>query len=129
MTVHGSSGSFKESTLKPWNQLLDPAQPLGDLSLYERLMLDKGYAVAKTRRNASTTGDYSVKLDDGDVLEGWNFNTHTGLLLGFAQLAENILEARLGKRPSHTLLVRPFRRWDDRPVDQLQAGRQSGQQR
>jgi hypothetical protein len=102
VTVHGSSGSFKEGTLKPWNQLLDPAQPLGDLSLYERLMLDKGYAVAKTRRNASTTGDYSVKLDDGDVLEGWNLNTHTGLLLGFAQLAENILEARLGKRPSHT---------------------------
>ena len=26
----------------------------------------------------------------------------TGLLLGFAQLAENILEARLGKRPSRT---------------------------
>ncbi|MEE2840469.1 MAG: alpha/beta hydrolase domain-containing protein [Acidobacteriota bacterium] len=102
VTVHGSSGSFKEGTLKPWNQLLDPARPLGDLSLYERLMLDKGYAVAKTRRNASTTGDYSVKLDDGDVLEGWNLNTHTGLLLGFAQLAENILEARLGKRPSRT---------------------------
>ncbi len=102
VTVHGSSGSFKEGTLKPWNQLLDPAHPLGDLSLYERLMLGKGYAVAKTRRNASTTGDYPVHLDDDDVLEGWNLNTHTGLLLGFARLAENILEARLGERPSNT---------------------------
>jgi hypothetical protein len=88
--------------LKPWNQLLDRARPLGDLSKYERLMLDKGYAVAKPQRNASTTGDYSVKLDAGEVLEGWNLNTHTGLLLGFARLAENILEARLGEKPSRT---------------------------
>lgn len=102
VTVHGSSGSFKQGTLKPWNQLLDPDRPLGDLSKYEKLMLEKGYAVAKTRRNASSTGDYSVRLDDGDVLDGWNLNTHTGLLLGFAQLAENILEARLGERPSST---------------------------
>ena len=102
VTVHGSSGSFEQGTLKPWNQLLDPARPLGDLSKYERLMLYKGYAVAKTRRNASTTGDYRVTLDDGEVLEGWNLNTHTGLLLGFARLAENILEARLGARPART---------------------------
>ena len=102
VTVHGSGGSFEQGTLKPWNQLLDRARPLGDLSKYERLMLYKGYAVAKTRRNASTTGDYAVKLDDGEVLEGWNLNTHTGLLLGFARLAENILEARLGEKPSRT---------------------------
>ena len=102
VTVHGSSGSFKQGTLKPWNRLLDPARPLGDLSKYEKLMLEKGYAVAKTRRNASSTGDYSVRLDAGDVLDGWNLNAHTGLLLGFAQLAENILEARLGERPSST---------------------------
>jgi hypothetical protein len=102
VTVHGSSGSFQQGTLKPWNHLLDPAHPLVDISKYERLMLDKGYAVAKTRRNASTSGDYSVRLDDGDVLEGWNLNTHTGLLLSFAQLAQNILDARLGKHPSRT---------------------------
>ena len=102
VTVHGSGGSFEQGTLKPWNQLLNPARPLGDLSKYERLMLDKGYAVAKTRRNASTTGDYPVRLDDGDLLEGWNLNTHTDLLLGFTRLAENILEARLGEKPSRT---------------------------
>ena len=100
--VHGSGGSFLEGTLKPWNQLLDPAQPLADISPYERVILDKGYALAKTRRNAGSQGDYSVTLDDGEILEGRNVTSHTGLLLGFAQLAENLLEARLGEKPVRT---------------------------
>ncbi|MCH7803332.1 MAG: hypothetical protein IH937_04545 [Acidobacteria bacterium] len=102
VTVHGSSGSFRQGTLKPWNKLLDPSQPLGDISKYERLMLDKGYAIAKTRRNASTTGDYPVLLDDGDILEGWNLNTHTGFILDLVQLAENLLKDRLGEKPLRT---------------------------
>ncbi len=102
VTVHGSGGSFRQGTLKPWNKLLDPSQPLGDISKYERLMLDKGYAIAKTRRNASTQGDYPVLLDDGDVLEGWNLNTHTGFILDLVQLAENLLKDRLGEKPLRT---------------------------
>ena len=104
VTVHGSSGSFFEGTLKPWNRIFDPLQPLGDISKYERLMLDKGYAIAKTRRNASSKGDYSVTLDDGEILEGWNLNTHTDLILGFARLAENLLKHRLGESPLRTYL-------------------------
>jgi hypothetical protein len=104
ITVHGSSGSFSEGTLKPWNQNFDPSQPLGDISKYERLMLDKGYAIAKTRRNASSKGDYSVTLDDGEILEGWNLNTHTDLILGFTRLAENLLKNRLGETPLRTYL-------------------------
>jgi hypothetical protein len=65
-------------------------------------MLDKGYAIAKTRRNASTTGDYPVLLDDGEILEGWNLNTHTGFVLDLVQLAENLLRDRLGERPFRT---------------------------
>ena len=80
----------------------DSSQPLKDISKYERLMLDKGYAIAKTRRNASTTGDYPVLLDDGDILEGWNLNTHTGFILDLVQLAENLLEDRLGEKPLRT---------------------------
>jgi hypothetical protein len=103
VTVHGGSGSFLEGTMKPWNRIFDPSQPLGDISKFERLMLDKGYAIAKTRRNASVrTGDYSVTLDDGEILEGKNINTHTGLILGFAQLAENLLKDRFGEKPLHT---------------------------
>jgi len=98
VTVHGSGGSFFEGTLKPWNRIFDPLQPLGDISKYERLMLDKGYAIAKTRRNASLqTGDYSVTLDDGEILEGRALNTHTDLILGFTRLAENLLKNRLGE--------------------------------
>jgi len=104
IAVHGSSGSFFEGTLKPWNKLFDPSQPLGDISKYERLMLDKGYAIAKTRRNASSKGDYSVTLDDGEILEGWNLNTHTDLILGFTGLAENLLKNRLGESPLRTYL-------------------------
>jgi len=103
VTVHGSGGSFFEGTMKPWNKLFDPSQPLGDISKYERLMLDKGYAIAKTRRNASQqTGDYSVTLDDGEIREGRNVDKQPGMLLGFAQLAENLLKARLGEKPVRT---------------------------
>jgi hypothetical protein len=103
VTVHGGSGSFLEGTMKPWDKIFDPSQPLGDISKYERLMLDKGYAIAKTKRNASSrTGDYSVTLDDGEILEGKFINRQPGMLLGFAQLAENLLKARLGQKPLHT---------------------------
>ncbi len=103
VTNHGGSGSFLEGTMKPWNKLFDPSQPLGDISKYERLMLDKGYAIAKTRRNASgQTGDYSVTLDNGEILEGREIGKIPEMLLGFAQLAENLLKARLGEKPVRT---------------------------
>ena len=103
-TVHGSGGSLQRGTLKPWPQIYDPAEPFGDISPLERLMLDKGYAVAKTRRNSSLNapGDYSVTLDDGEILEGKNLNSHSGLILGFVRLAENILKGRLGEKPLRT---------------------------
>ncbi len=65
ITVHGSGRSFLGETLKPWNQNFNRSQPLEDISKYERLMLDKGYAIAKTRRNGGSPGDYAVTLDDG----------------------------------------------------------------
>jgi len=104
VTVHGSGGSFFDGTLKPWNENYDPAEPLADISPYERLMLDKGYAMAKTRRNASlaSPGDYSVTLDDGEILSGRNLNIHAGLILGLIRLSENILKARLGEKPVRT---------------------------
>jgi len=103
VTVLGSGLSFLEGTLKPWNKNFDPSDPLGDIGGYERLMLDKGYAIAKTRRNASgQTGDYSMVLDDGEILTGKNVDKQPGLLLSFAQLAENLLKARLGQKPLRT---------------------------
>ena len=69
---------------------------------FPEAVMDKGYAIAKTRRNASRTGDYPVILDDGDILEGWNLNTHTGFILDLVLLAENLLRERLGEKPLRT---------------------------
>ncbi len=102
VTVHGSNGSFRGGTLRPWNQILDASQPLADIGGYERLMLDKGYAIAKTRRNAGNPADYSVALDEGEILPDRNLNTHSGLILGFVRLAQNLLKARLGEKPLRT---------------------------
>jgi len=102
VTVHGSGGSFEDGSLRPWNELYNPLQPLADISKYEKLMLDRGYALAKTRRNGGSPGDYPVTLDSGEIVQGRNLNVHTGLLLGFAQLAENLLQDRLGETPLRT---------------------------
>jgi len=103
VTVHGSGGSFHEGTLQPWNKLLDPSQPWGDITSYEQVMLHKGYALAKTRRNAgSPGGDFTATLDNGEVLKGRNLNLHTDLILGFTKLAENLLKVRLGETPLRT---------------------------
>lgn len=102
VTVHGSGGSFEDGSLRPWNELYNPLQPLADISKYEKLMLDRGYALAKTRRNGGSPGDYPVTLDSGEIVQGRNLNVHTELLLGFAQLAENLLQDRLGETPLRT---------------------------
>ncbi len=102
VTVHGSGGSFEGGSLRRWNELYDPFVPLVDISKYEKSMLDRGYAVAKTRRNGGSPGDHPVTLDSGEIVQGRNLNVHTGLLLGFVQLAENLLEARLGETPRRT---------------------------
>ncbi|MBI2821899.1 MAG: hypothetical protein HYX74_06715 [Acidobacteria bacterium] len=104
LTAHGSSGSFLGGTLKPWDENFNPAKPLGDLSKYEKQMLEKGYAVVKTRRNADKrlAGDFSITLDNGEVVAGQNIANHPGILLDMARLAKNFLENRLGRRPSRT---------------------------
>jgi len=104
VTVHGSFKAFSDGSLKPWNENYNPAQPWWDISPYERLMLDKGYALAKTRRNAAlgTPGDYSVTLDNGEILERRSLNIHAGLLLDLIRLTENIMKARLGEKPVRT---------------------------
>jgi len=102
VNVHGSAGSFRGGSLEPWNQIYDPGEPFGDIRSYERAMLDKGYAIAKTRRNAASPGDNSATLDNGEILEEIYLNLHTDLILGFAKMAENLLKVRLGEKPLRT---------------------------
>lgn len=99
--VHGRSGSFLRRTLRPWNEYYDGAKPF-DANKYERSMLARGYAVARTRRNADgfVPGDFSAVLDDGTVWTDQNINMVPELLLDEVRLVGNMLKRRLGKKPS-----------------------------
>ena len=103
VTAHGAGRSFATGTLVLWDQNLDKSDSLKDISKYERLMLEKGYAVAKTRRSTPFSGgDIVVTLDDGTVLRNRNVTEQPPLILGFAKLAETVLRTRLGREPSRT---------------------------
>jgi len=97
--VHGVGGSFLKGTMKPWDQIFNPARPMGDVTKYEKAMLEKGYAVARSRRNADreTPGDYTVTLDNGEVWPDENINQVPELILDEARLVKNFLKDRLGR--------------------------------
>ncbi|MEE2821441.1 MAG: hypothetical protein VYA53_00480 [Acidobacteriota bacterium] len=99
--VHGRSGSFLRGTMKPWNEYFDPENPF-DHNKYEQAMLAKGYAVARTRRNADgfAIGDYSVILDDGTVWPDQNINMVPELILDEVRLVGNFLKKQLGQKPT-----------------------------
>ena len=71
--VHGSGGSFLTGSMKPWDQYFDPVQPFAT-TRFEKVMLEKGYAVARSRRNAErdAPGDYEAVLDNGEVWPSQN---------------------------------------------------------
>lgn len=103
VTLHGRGRSFKRGTQKAWNRNLDAANPVGDLSKFELLMLRKGYAVAKTYRSSDTLGgDITVTLEDGTFYPEKNLNDNAQVILDWAALSENILARRLGRAPART---------------------------
>ena len=102
VAAHGSS------LYSPVGELL-PREPhrynrLMGANSYVGLMIDKGYAVAYTRRSAAKlrSGGEELRLDDGTTLGGKEFGYHTGLLRSFTQLAKNFIEARLGSKVART---------------------------
>ena len=103
VTAHGAGVSVKAGNLKVWDKNLDPSNPLSDISAYERLMLQKGYAVAKTRRSTPMEGgDVSVTLEDGTVIPEVNITEQPRWIMGMGKVGWNVLEKRLGKRPTRT---------------------------
>ena len=103
VTAHGAGRSFVRGTLKRWDLNLNAGSPLSDISKYERLMLEKGYAVAKTYRSTLMEGgDTVVTLDDGTVFDDRNVTEQPRLIFGFAKVGWNVLERRLGRKPSRT---------------------------
>jgi hypothetical protein len=99
--VHGRTGSFLRRTLRPWNEYFDGNEAF-DANKYERSMLERGFAVARTRRNADgfVPGDFSAVLDDGSVWTDQNINMVPELILDEVRLVDNLLAQRLGKKPS-----------------------------
>jgi hypothetical protein len=101
--VHGRTGSFLKGSLRSWDKYFSPDRPL-DVNKYETAMLAKGYAVARTRRNADgfAPGDYSAILDDGTVWPDLNINVVPELILAEVRLVGNLLNERLGRKPTRT---------------------------
>jgi hypothetical protein len=99
--VHGRSGSFLRGTMRPWDEYFDPEKPF-DANKYEKSMLARGYAIARTRRNADgfSIGDYSAVLDDGTVWPDQNINMVPELILDEVRLLNRFLEERLGSKPT-----------------------------
>ncbi|HZU04560.1 MAG TPA: alpha/beta hydrolase domain-containing protein [Chloroflexota bacterium] len=102
VTAHGA-GSYA-----PVGELL-PRQPgrynpLMGANSYVGLMIDKGYAVAYTRRSSAIgpADDEQALLADGRTVGGLSFSYHTGLLRDFTQLAKHFLAERLGRPPLRT---------------------------
>lgn len=99
-------GSYRAGTSKTWDMNYDIEDPMGDVEKHHKLMLLKGYAVAITRRNHLNRqpgdGDYTVQLMDGTVLMDRNPVDTPELIIGYAQVAQNVLENKLGESPSQT---------------------------
>jgi len=99
-------GSYRAGTSPTWDRSFDPSNPMGDVDKFEKLMLAKGYALAQTRRNHLNRkpgdGDYTVRLLDRTVLLDRNPADNPELIIGYAQVAQNALESRLGRKPSRT---------------------------
>jgi len=103
VTVHGRGASFKEGGLKAWDKNLDAADPLADLNKYDKLMLSKGYALAKTRRtSAEGLGEIITTLDDGTTVDYAAFNDNANYIKDFTEVAENVVRQRLGAAPART---------------------------
>jgi hypothetical protein len=102
MVFHGGSpypplGEF--ASRKP-----DRYNPFMGYNNYVGLMMDKGYAVAYTRRSAfkSRAGDREVVLDDATVLKEREHQHHLGVLRDWTELTKNIVAQRLGRPPART---------------------------
>jgi hypothetical protein len=101
--VHGRGRSFKEGNLKAWDRNLDPADPVRDLDRYDRLILAKGYALAKTHRTSSEgLGEIKATLEDGTNVDYAAFNDSHRYVMDFTAVAENLIARRLGRAPSRT---------------------------
>ncbi|HMF93262.1 MAG TPA: hypothetical protein VKE96_03175 [Vicinamibacterales bacterium] len=90
--VHGRGVSFRDGSLKPWNQ------NAGDLDKYDRLLLAKGYAVVKTHRSTvENIGEITATLEDGTTVDYIAFNDTARYIMDFTDVAKQMIVSRLGE--------------------------------
>ena len=85
----------------------DRYNPLTGANHYAGLMIDKGYAVAYTRRlvtssRLSDSGQHGepVTLDDGSILQGKSYGNHVGMIRDWTLVAVNLLESQWDQTPA-----------------------------
>jgi len=101
VTAHGQGSYGSVGTLLPRDPKAD-FNPLQNVNRFAGLLIDKGYAVAHTLRSAARVGgDVVASLEDGTTLKV-NVSTHAGFIVSFAKSAENMLQAKLGRKPVKT---------------------------
>jgi hypothetical protein len=97
--VHGMEGTISKG-MHPWDKYFSPEKPLS-VNKYERALLEKGYAVATTRRNADgTIGDFSAVLDDGTVFTDLNVSVVPELILDETRAVDSLLKQQTGHKPT-----------------------------
>lgn len=107
--VHGA-GRFPPLRFHPrepdrFNRYTETSEGAGPL-------IDRGFAVVWTRRDAAITDKAAmavantVKLDDGSELGGpgklgMGFNDHIGLIRDYTEISRRFIEEQLGRSPDH----------------------------
>ncbi len=84
----------------------DQFNPFTGRNSFAPLMIDKGYAVAYTRRSGTKFGSKGgtevATFDDGKTSGGKAYDYHVGHLKDLTVLAQNLVQARLGRKPTRT---------------------------
>jgi len=103
---HGAGRSFARGNATSWDREFNPEDDAGglqDLDRYIQTWMEKGYAVAMTRRSTLMQGgDLEVTLDDGTVLQDRSLTEQPPWMMDMGKLAGNLLRDRLGKLPART---------------------------
>lgn len=101
VTAHGGHSYAGVGTLVP-RAGAPVFHPFANVNKYAGLLIDKGYAVAHTRRSsdiAPDQGDMTVTLENGRTVTGYQVAYHGGLMTTWALMARNIIRQRLGRPP------------------------------
>jgi hypothetical protein len=100
LSVHGAGRSFEKGSLRPWDERVPEDDRLRDISLYERWMLERGFAVVKSFRSSDKKrGDCVATLANGEMRAGMNITETPHIQLDFLVVAQRMVKERLGSLP------------------------------